>query len=205
MKKAILAFVFFGTAVFCFARGGLELYGGFPVFRENGELLGYNAKTTMTSFSLGLGAVSPISERWALGVYDDFIFPQKFKTTIAGRSATVSRDAYKSLFGMSLMMGPVFYVVSGERLKVPLTFGPRVFMLIASTDAVAMLGFNIGIEAGLGAEFHFTENIYLFGRVRGTYDFYGFTRVTTGSVTDSNSGSLRSIEFNPDIGIGFKL
>jgi hypothetical protein len=205
MKKAILGFVFFGITVFCFAKGGLELYGGFPVFREEGNLLGYNAETTMTSFSFGLGAVSPVSERWALGVYDDFIFPQKFDTTIAGRSVTVTRDAYKRLFGMSLMTGPVLYIVSGERLKVPLVFGPRVFMLIASTDAAAMLGVNIGIEAGLGAEFYFTERIYLFGRVRGTYDFYGFTRATVGGISDSNSGFLKSIEFNPNIGIGFRL
>jgi hypothetical protein len=159
----------------------------------------------MTSISFGLGAVSPLSERWALGVYDDFIFPQKLKATIAGQSVTVTRDAYEHLFGVSLMMGPVFYIVSREKLRVPLMFGPRAFMLIASTGAAAMLGINIGIEAGLGAEFHFTERIYLFGRVRGTYDFYGFTNVTVGNASGSASGSLRTIEFNPNIGIGFKL
>jgi hypothetical protein len=205
MKKAILGIVFFGITAFCFAKGGVELYGGFPVFREDGTVLGYNAETTMTSFSFGLGAVSPLSERWAMGVYDDFIFPQKFKATIAGQSVTVTKDAYESLFGTSLMAGPVFYIVSREKLRVPLMFGPRAIMPIASTDAALILGVNIGIEAGLGAEFHFTESIYLFGRVRGTYDFYGFTRATVGNISDSNSGLLKSMEFNPNIGIGFRL
>jgi hypothetical protein len=96
--------------------------------------------------------------------------------------------------------------------------GMRFMWLSGSTSSSAIFGVNLGIEAGIGAEYHFTDRVYVFGRLRGVYDFYSFSFIDTtvlgGSVytgfytytvKTKNSGFISSFGLNPNIGIGFKL
>jgi hypothetical protein len=209
MKRLILIVLLLcGFSVMCFANGSLEFFGGLPLNWEKGKIFGYEADTNMTSLSIGLGFVSPINERIAFGVYDEFIYPQKLEIVADGKETSVGRDAYNTLMGMSVLLAPVFYLYSDEegRIKIPLVTGIRWMWLSGSTDYTALFGSNFGLGVGIGAELKINEKLKIFGRLMGIYDFYSISSITTsgysGTKTEEASGTISSFGFTPHIGLG---
>jgi hypothetical protein len=202
MKKAVLVFLLCGISVVCFAKGNFEFYGGMPFQFEKADA----GDSSMRSFSLGFAGISPLNDFIALGCYDNFIFPLELSSTLDGTKVTTKRDDYDSLFGVDMLLGPVFTLYSAGKVKIPLAAGLHLFLLTASTGSVSTIGFEFGLGTSISAEYHFGDRVYGFGRVQGTWDFYATNTVRTAwGRAASNSGRLRSLGVNPNIGVGFKL
>jgi hypothetical protein len=217
MKKAVLVFLLCGVSAVCFARGNFELYGGMPISWDEGSAFGYEAQVQTTSLSAGVGFVSP-QKNYSLGVFDEVIIPLRLDGNVDGEKAVVERDAYDQLIGMSCLICGIFDVYKNNRLNIPLAAGMRWMWLAFETGSTSGMGHNFGVELGIGAEYHISERIFLFGKVRAVYDFYGISTITmpvvvgsayTGfysySNTTTDSGFISSWGVNPNIGIGFKL
>jgi hypothetical protein len=205
MRRGLLVALSLTLSALCFANGNLEMYIGMPLMWEKGYALGYEAEARMASGSSGFEAIIPATDRVSFFVADDVIFPYKIDGTINGKEISVSRNDM-ILLGMSVSLGGIYYVYSGKKLKVPLSLGPRWMWLFASGSGASSFGNNIGIEVGVGAEFYFIENAYVFGRVRGSYDFYTVGSVETADRSSvDNSGMARSLGLAPNIGVGIKL
>jgi hypothetical protein len=159
----------------------------------------------MRSFSLGFAGISPFNDFVGLGVYDNFVFPLELSATINGTKATTKRADYDSLFGVGMLIGPVFTLYANERVRIPLAAGLHFFLLTSSTGPVGMLGFEFGLGTNIGIEYYLTRRIYVLGRVEGTWDFYAATRIYTAYQSVSDSGRIRGLGVNPNVGIGFKL
>lgn len=210
MKKTILLITLLcGFSLLCYANGSLELFGGVPLTWEDGELLGTDADMQMTSISAGFGLISPINDKAAFGVWDEIIFPQTMKMTIAGEEATVERSDYDMLMGMSVTLAPIFYLYSGDKLKIPLHVGIKGMWLAASQTYSNIFEVIFGFEAGIGAEFHITERFKLFGRVKGMYDFFTINTITVSGyyspVTTTTTGFINSFGLTPHIGLGISF
>jgi hypothetical protein len=201
MRKLVLVFLLCGVSAVCFAKGNFELYGGLPLHFEQADA----GDSSMTSFSLGFAGISPVNDFIALGCYDNFIFPLELSTTIDGTKVTTKRGDYDSLFGVDMLLGPVFTLYSAGRVKIPLAVGLHLFLLTSSTEAVSMIGFEFGAGANISVEYHFNSRVYMFGRVQGTWDFYTANTITTAQQSVSDSGSLTGLCVNPNLGIGFRL
>jgi hypothetical protein len=201
MKKTVLVVFFCGFSILCFARGNFEFYGGLPFNYEEAEL----AESTMRSFSLGFAGISSVSDFIALGCYDNLIFPQELKATAEGVTVTTNADQYKSILGVDMLLGPVFTLYTQGKIKVPLAVGLHFMMLSSSAEAAASIGYGFGLGVNLGVEFSPIKRIYVFGRVQGTWDFFGSTTVFTSQESVSDSGKLTMLGINPNIGIGFRL
>jgi len=207
-KAVIFVSLFCGLSALCFAKGNLELFGGVPLNWDKGSAYGYNAEVQMTSVSFGFGLVSPINERFSFEVWDEIILPIKLDGTINGGKTTLSRDDYETLMGMSVFLGPVInlYSDADDKLKIPLTVGLRWWWLSMSTRYASIFGNQFGFGLGFGAEYHFNERVYIFGRVMGYFDFFAINLTTTasynGTVTKTDSGLISSFGLTPNIGVG---
>jgi hypothetical protein len=217
MRKLVLVFLLCGVSAVCFAKGNFELYGGAPISWDKGDAFGYEAQVQTTSMSFGIGFVSP-QKNYSLGVFDEVIIPLRFDGTVDGEKAIVERDAYNQLIGMSCLIGGVFDVYKNNRLNIPLIAGMRWMWLSFEKGSTSGMGHNFGVELGIGAEYRISERLFLFGRIRGVYDFYSISTITapvligsayTGfysySNTTTDSGFISSWGISPNIGIGIKL
>jgi len=202
-KLVILSYFLFMTSFLCFSLD-IQIFGGMPLTWEESNASGNKIITQMTSFSLGVGMVTPINDRMSLYVFDELIFPQTLKVTTSNVTTSIGRDNYKTLFGMSIFFGPAVNVLTGN-IKIPITAGIRWMWLAASTNYVALFGNNIGLGAGLGIEYHTNNNIYFFGRAMIYYDFYSFSMTTTSYGSSSDSGLISSFGVTPNIGIGISF
>jgi hypothetical protein len=217
MRKLGLVLLLCGVSAVCFAKGNFELYGGLPISWDEGNAFGYEAQVQTTSMSFGLGFVSP-QKNYSLGVFDEVIIPMRLDGTIDGEKAVVERDVYDQLIGMSCLICGVFNVYKNNSLNIPLIAGMRWTWMSFEIGSTSGMGHNFGVELGIGAEYHISDRVFLFGRIRGVYDFYGISTITapvligsayTGfysySNTTTDSGFISSWVINPNIGIGFKL
>lgn len=202
MKKVdLLIFVFAGIGTLGFAKGNIELYGGVPLLYEKSDI----GKTFMTAASVGFAVTAPISDNIGIGVYDTVLFPLQLKADIEGISATANRSDYNSIWGFDMLLGPVFIVYSNSKIKIPVAAGFHLLTMTASTDEMSTLGYELGFGSNVGIEFHINDRLYILGRLQGTGDFFGITRVDVGRGSVVDSGILTTLCLNPSIGIGFKL
>ncbi|MCL2277562.1 MAG: hypothetical protein FWC21_06645 [Treponema sp.] len=207
MKKLVLfVLLFFMVSCLCFSID-IQFFGGIPLTWEEGDLLGNNITTQMTSFSLGFGTLVPINDRVSLYVFDELILPQTIKTTTSDITISIDKNSYEMLVGMSIFFGPVFNVFTSSqgKIKIPITTGIRWTWLVASTKYVVLFGNNFGLGAGLGIEYHTNNNIYFFGRAMIYYDFYSYSMTTTSYGSSFNFGFIGSFGVTPNIGIGISI
>lgn len=124
-----------------------------------------------------------------------------------GLSETVKRNAYESLFGYEMLMGPAIMPIRGERFGLNITPGLHLGYLLGSTNVTSTSSFMIGLGADVSADFYLAKHFYLNGGITLSYDFYSFgsTTVATpiGNVSVSNSGGVSTFMFQPRLGIGF--
>ena len=208
MRKTVLIILFvFMSSVLCFAQLEFQLFVGTPFSWEEGNIQGYRANTQMNSFSLGFGFTSPINDRLSWCVFDEVILPQKMSITVGGIESSVDRSNYKSLMGMSVLIGASYNIYSDAqgKLKIPLTAGLRWMWLMSSTEYINVFGSNIGASIGPGIEYNVSNKINIFGRVMMYYDFYSSSSISTGYGSTSISGSISSFGVTPNIGVGIKF
>jgi len=191
----------------CFTQTEFEFFGGIPINWENGNILGYEASTQITSISLGFGLTTNNNEKSSFFVFYEVIFPQVISFTAAGVSASADRSDYTTLLGMQAFVGTVFNLFSDTngKLKVPLSLGIRLMLLAAFTDYVHIFGGNIGFGTGAGLEYQINNRICLFGRVMLYYDFLSYSQITIGSSKESTSGLISAFGITPNIGIKFNI
>jgi hypothetical protein len=70
---------------------------------------------------------------------------------------------------------------------------------------------NSGIGMGIGAEYAFSDTVYVLARINGSFDFLGFSIMTptgnarAGEQTKFDAAFIRTWSLAPHIGIGIKL
>jgi hypothetical protein len=207
MKKGFILLCFVVTSTTMYAKGNFEFSAGVPMAFESVN----GTDTNMTSFAAGLSGIAQITETIGIAVYDNFVFPQKLKTTTGGVVVAVKGSDYDFIFGVDILLGPSFMLYQSNKLRFPLAVGVHGLMLTATNPGISILGLSFGMGVNITAEYRITPKVYLFGRIQGTYDFYANTTTTTSiqyggytyEKTSRDSGVTSNFTIMPAIGIGF--
>jgi hypothetical protein len=116
------------------------------------------------------------------------------------------------LLGFDELIGVVFNVVRTDRLIVPITVGSHSKLLMADIFDYTNLILIGGIGLAIGMEFKISNRVYIFGRLRGSFDFFGFAvAIPTGNASESGQETNMDISlinawgFSPNLGIGFRF
>jgi opacity protein-like surface antigen len=211
-KKCILICIFSLISTFCFAQNkwNLEFYGGVPLFNETSDLNGPEVNQKSTSLSLGISGGYNFTDFIGIKAYVDYFFPIVFTSQPSGSGATINRGQYDMLFGIDELVGVVFNVFRTDRFIVPVSVGFHGKLLVADIYDYVNLVINSGIGLAIGAEFKITDKMYLFGRVRGSFDFLGFAiAIPSGSASNQETNMdvaiINTWGLSPNIGIGFRF
>jgi hypothetical protein len=200
MKKCLAAILIFFLASFCFAweqRNSFEIGLGYQRKAENY----FGWATIEHSLAINFAGImlfeDILGNMHGIGVYGNLIFPQETRVSGGGRSFTIDRSAFRDSFGIDLLAGPVFTLFNSGRFSLPVSMG--VYLSYYHPIRTDLISYgSIGLGANLTGEYHINQNIYLFGRLQFTYDFYGqyFLFDPTSEWTRWGIG--------PSIGIAFK-
>jgi len=220
-------------------RFDLEIYAGFPVHWTNAKHdqgfywfnPGYTMedKTVTANTAIGLSMTYNFKNKIGITMDTDFFYGAK----IAGFS-NPSSD-YISMFGTNINMGAVFYLYNNNLLRIPLTAGchfyyysddlwmPNLVGSVPSTPPAPTASsgfwtnrrdFQLGPVISLGIQYHFNENIYIFGRTHVSLDLFRWHQVSY--IADDGSGTNTaqtkaegefavSWGIKPVLGIGIKF
>jgi len=194
-------------------RFDLEIYAGFPVHWTNAKNAqnfywfnpGYTMedKAVTADTAIGLSMTYNFTKNIGINLDTDFFYGAR----IAGFS-NPSSD-YISMFGVNVLIGPVFYLYNGDFLRIPLTVGGHIYYysddlwmpnLVGydpqnpspqSTDGFWMnrRDFQLGPGITLGVQFHFNENIYIFSRTNVSLDLFRWRQINYIADDGTDSGT----------------
>jgi len=206
-----------------------EVNIGFPVHWSNGGInnkgqslafykdMGIEAydKTVTANTSIGIAATFNFTPKMGV-IIDADIFYGAQLTGIGGidDSNEGTDTAYHTaLFGFNVYLGPQFYLYNKGNLRIPLSIGPHVYFFTDDTwssNGFKVTEFQLGLALGLGVQFHFDSNLYIFSRTNVAFDFFRMTTVIPRSGTDkgksfSNIGIGLSWLVKPSLGVGVKF
>jgi hypothetical protein len=213
-KRYMFIGIFLFASTLCFAQNkwNLEFYGGVPLFYETSALNGPETSQKSTSLSFGIAVGYNFTNLIGMKAYVDYFFPLVFTSQPTGSGTTINRDQYDLLFGFDELIGVVFNVVRTDRLIVPITVGFHSKLLAADIFDYTNLVLTGGIGLAVGAEFKINNRVYIFGRVRGSFDFLGFAVAipiantsTSGRETNVDISFVNAWGFSPNLGIGFRF
>jgi hypothetical protein len=211
-KKYILICLFSLISTFCFAQNkwNLEFYGGVPLFNETSALNGAEVNQKSTSLSFGISGGYNFTDFIGIKAYMDCFFPIVFTSEPSGSGVTINRGQYDMLFGVDELVGVVFNVLRTDRFIIPVSVGFHGKLLVADIYDHVNLITNSGIGLAVGTEFKISDKMYLFGRVRGSFDFLGFAiSIPSGSASNQETNMdvalINTWGLSPNIGIGFRF
>jgi hypothetical protein len=212
MKKMTFFVVFMGLACICFAKGrrdSIELGIASPYVIENSSVSGVDIKTKMSTLAINFSGISLFTDNVGMGVYANFIFPLKLTTSTMGYSISVNRSAYDMLFGIDMLLGPVFIVYKNNKFVLPFSAGIHCMLLRSVAHTMSSIGTSLGVGVNITGEYHFNNRIYLLGRFQLTFDCYSINSIEQDvggySVKRTYSGMLKTWGINPIVGIGIKF
>jgi len=189
----------------------LEIYAGFPVHWTNAKhdqsFYWFNPdydmedKTVTANTAIGLSMTYNFNKNIGINLDTDFFYGAK----IAGFS-NPSSD-YISMFGTNILLGPVFYMYSGNFLRIPLMVGSHFYYYSDDLWMPNLIGydpqnpssqstagfwtnrrdFRMGPVVSLGVQFHFNENIYIFSRTNVSLDLLRWHQVDY--IADDGTGN----------------
>jgi hypothetical protein len=230
-KILLLANIF--AAGFCFgqaAKGIVDLTGGYFAHTIESKI----DHTGSRGFPIGLSWLKPVNDTLGVGTHINFIIPSHISgadfprlTYVKKSSENVLRNGGdNSLFGFDALVGPSFMLSDGEKIKIPFTVGPHIYVLDAVSkrtmedtwpttsphnpvviflwpthEIYKYVEVNFGIGYNIGVEWYLTKRVYLLGRIQGSFDFvyYGYeTRKITGS-SNISGGTIPPIN-GPEFG-----
>jgi hypothetical protein len=216
-----------------------EVNVGFPVHWSNGRMkvaddIGKSKaywmvealqdaydKTVTASTSIGLAATFNFSPKMAVMIDADFFYGAQL--TGIGGGLTDSSAYHNALFGFDIFIGPQFYLYNKGQLRIPLFIGPHLYFFAGDqwNDAspYKVTDFQAGLALGLGVQFHFDKNIYIFSRTNVAFDFFRMvsienrlddTNPDTGEAVPAgtvsrNTGAALGWLVKPSIGVGIKF
>jgi hypothetical protein len=213
-KRYMFIGIFLFASTLCFAQNkwNLEFYGGVPLFYETSALNGPETNQKSTSLSIGIAGGFQFTDLIGIKAYVDYFFPLVFTSQSTGSGPVLNRDQYDFLFGFDELIGVVFNLVRTERLIVPITVGSHSKFLAADIFDYTNLILTGGIGLAVGAEFKISDRMYIFGRVRGSFDFFGFAVAipngntsVSGQKTNTDISFVNAWGFSPNLGIGFRF
>ena len=215
MKRLLLLLVLFFLTFTCFAQWkslrDSEEYGmGLPFFTENTNYIaGLNpeTRTNIVSYSFNMAGKSLYTERWGIGSYGNFIFPQTLNMSENGQEISVDMTPIDFFFGFDLLMGPMFMLFRNEIFALPVTMGLYYFQLyVWDTDdpRLMMSRGSFGLGANVTAEYHVNDNVYIYARFQYNVNFFSLIKITENFPAADREGALIIQGFNPSLGFGFK-
>ncbi|GHT50971.1 hypothetical protein FACS1894102_6750 [Spirochaetia bacterium] len=207
MKNFLMISLFFLTAFSSFAqtKKSVELYGGAAMFNETSVMIGPQTVFKSTSVSAGISGAIYFNDNIGIKAYLDVLIPLNFNAYPDGGIATTQSD-YDFLLGVDEFFGVVFYALKTDRLNVPLMVGLHGKMFFSTISDYFTASINSGIALGIGAEYAFSNKLYIMARVNGSFDFLGFSIMTPPTGGSRLGMSLiRTWGFAPHIGIGFRF
>jgi opacity protein-like surface antigen len=202
MRKLIFGVLFAAATGFCFGqiKGNIEFYGGAALFNETSALNEPETIYNSISVSAGVSAGIDINERVGLKAYMDFLLPVSF-TARSFAMETLKQDDYDFLLGLDEFLGVVFTIAKTNRFTIPITAGFHGKLLFSTLSGDLAIKAASGLGIGIGAEYAFTDNVYLLVRMNGSFDFIGFGIKDT----KMDMAFIQVWGFAPHIGIGIKL
>ena len=172
-------------------------------------------KFVTANTALGVALLFNFTRTFGLTLDSDFFFG----SDVGGQSPTSSNA--NSLFGFNLFLGPVFYLYSGNILRIPLAIGAHLyywsgdFWTPLSTSAAAGEWFKytdlqIGPSIYLGLQLHFNESIYITSRTTVALDMFRWHKSVYNDATNTTVETYKHSEFafgwhvKPAFGVGIK-
>jgi hypothetical protein len=211
VKRFFVVFMLFVLGYTCFGKGerdSFEVGFGYHSITETAEVSGIEVKTTVPSYAINFAGVTFYTEKVGIGAYGNLLFPQEFKASAQGKSATVDKSAYDFLFAMDFLVGPAIMLYKNETFCLPLAVGLHYYHLWANAANGSTNSSEIGIGANITGECHFNPTVYIYGRFQLLFDFYswGTVEVYNGYASASApiSGDTSVFGVEPCIGIGFQ-
>ncbi|MCL2214462.1 MAG: hypothetical protein FWC06_04545 [Treponema sp.] len=232
MRKVSFLLVMFALAAgITFAQDieffDVEIGVGFPIHWTNGQ---FN-KAVYEEYD------KPVTASTSIGLTFNFNFSQKmgavvdldvfYGAKVIGISSTDAN--FLSMFGFNVYLGPQFYLYNKGQLRIPLFIGPHVYFFSdESWNGAGLSGgseasgsgyvlktqdWQIGLALGLGVQFHFDSNIYIFSRTNVAFDFvrilrqtgYDYDGITEEGQTRQTMGLSLNWLVKPSLGVGIKF
>jgi hypothetical protein len=190
-----------------------EIGIGYHNDAETQTVSGVEAKRTVPSFAINFAWKDFPTERAGIAIYGNILFPHELTISAQGQSVTVDKSAYDFLLGLDGLIGPAFILYKNKNFCLPLAVGIHYHRLWGLVDSTSIVTNKIGLGANLSGEYHFHKNVYLYGRIQLSMDFYSWgteeAAVYTpergySSESKSASGSLFAFSIEPCLGIGFQ-
>jgi hypothetical protein len=174
--------LFFSTAL-CFAGGQshretFDFGFGTHYTVEFPKPSGADVISTVTSIAINFAGVSYYTDNIGFGAYANLLFPMSLTAYADGEGITVYRNSYDFLFGMDLVLGPVFMLYKSEKSYFPLAAGLHYYQLGGTTVDYSVNAYEIGLGANLTLERHFNPRVYLYSRLQFAADFLQWGKVT---------------------------
>ena len=177
--------------------GRLELGASFSYFFQNADISGINIKTELFSFALSFSGIAYHWDKIGIGIYGNFLFPLRMIDSAQGITASYDRSVFDYLYGMDMLIGPVYIAYQHNNFAFPISAGLHFSMLSYALDTSSSLDFSFGLGTNITGEFHINERIYLLARLQMTLDFF--------SIGNAGYIWLTGLGMNPSIGIGFQF
>lgn len=208
MKKILLAVLlsFAVTSGFAVAKtyDSLGFHFATPFMFEFSNNSGVKSTGTTSSLAFGIHATTLYSEKMGIYAGLDVMFPLSISTYqtngIETYSNTVTRDSYRSLWGMSFLMGPAIAVSRSEKAMFVISPGVHFYMLNA-VAAASVSSYVFGIGANFQYNLFFSSRGYFNVGGDVAFDLFGW------ALLNGRSYSVKSVTLSitPRIGIGFRF
>ncbi|WP_461255255.1 hypothetical protein [Treponema sp. R80B11-R83G3] len=160
-----------------------------------------DVENAVSSIGLNFAYTTYFLENIGLGFYADVFFPQEVKITVQGNSET--HDWYKFAVGADILLGPAFIIYNNEKTLLSLGAGIHGCLIGGIYDGEgSVYSYQLGLGTNITGKYFIFPNIYVFGRLQLSYDFY--SSETLESSNEKRNGSLSAWSISPCIGFGFK-
>ncbi|WP_059369289.1 hypothetical protein [Treponema endosymbiont of Eucomonympha sp.] len=208
MKKALLfACAFAAVSAASALESDIGVYFGLPTYRGEGdsadvEGFSVSVKPRIETYAIGINSANFYGEtkRFGLGGDFSFVLLRRLVADVGGVETSIKGDAVDYFFGGDFLIGPAFALARTERLLVPFYVGPHWFWFSSKISGSSSRCDFIGVGAAISAEYALSAGWYVFGGVRGSWDFYDWG--TSGEETVGSAENL--FAFSPKIGFGYK-
>ncbi len=213
MKKITLVFIMVAVGVLAFCAGNKEqkpyeisLGGDLNTFAEAGTVNDQALAAGFSSIGLHLQTSQYFTDsNWGFDLHAAFLFPYSMSLSDGKTTITTDTSDFKSIFGSTLVLGFPYYFMKNDTISIGIGPAINYSMFSMTSDYFAGVGYYFGAGLQLNSQIRLADNWFFNAGAFGLYDFYQFSLMKTAYESTSSSGRTTSIQWNPYIGIGYRM